>query len=58
MPVLLSIDEVDIYLRNAYKIPSDERNEMWRSIVDELLERRHALSQVEANLVILKAERG
>ena len=50
MPVLLSIDEVDAALTRAHHIPEDERTELWKSIVDALLDRRTSLATVEANL--------
>lgn len=50
MPVLLSIAEVDDALTRANRIPDEDRGEMWQAIVDELLDRRVALANVEENL--------
>lgn len=57
MPLLLTVAEVDDALGRAHKIPVDERGELWQLIVDELLDRRVALANVEENVRTIRIMR-
>jgi hypothetical protein len=46
----MSVHEVDDALTRANAVPEEDRNSMWFTIVDALLDRRAALAGVEANL--------